>query len=160
MDDEAQQLEAELKRLQPAPPSRRLLERLESELGASRVRHQRSTVIWLWVGALSAAAAIGVLVPRFGGSTSADPTSNLVTNQATLRPLSVAQEATFKPVAAENVLISAKDEGLVTLADGTPARRERLHYVDTITWQNSRTNASLRWSVPREEVRVVPIAFQ
>jgi hypothetical protein len=66
----------------------------------------------------------------------------------------------FKPVAAENVLVSARDEGLITLADGTPARRERLHYVDTITWQNPRTNASLRWSIPREEVRVIPIAFQ
>ena len=66
----------------------------------------------------------------------------------------------LKPVAAENVLISATDEGLVTLEDGTRARRERLQYVDTITWKNARTNASLTWRVPREEVRVVPIAFQ
>ena len=65
-----------------------------------------------------------------------------------------------KPVAAEKVLYAARDEGLVTLEDGTTARRERLSYVDTITWKNPRTNASLTWSVPREEVRVVPVHFQ
>jgi hypothetical protein len=32
--------------------------------------------------------------------------------------------------------------------------------VDTITWKNPRTNASVRWTVPREEVRVVPVKFQ
>jgi hypothetical protein len=68
--------------------------------------------------------------------------------------------AVLKPVAAEKVLYAAQDEGLVTLEDGTTARRERLSYVDTITWKNPRTNASLTWSVPREEVRVVPVHFQ
>ena len=72
----------------------------------------------------------------------------------------VAADAPLKPVAAENVLVSARDEGLVTLEDGTPARRERLQFVDTITWKNPRTNSSLRWSVPREEVRIVPVVFQ
>jgi hypothetical protein len=48
----------------------------------------------------------------------------------------------------------------VTLADGTPARRVRQSYVDKITWENPRSNASLVWSVPREEVRVVPVNFQ
>jgi hypothetical protein len=66
----------------------------------------------------------------------------------------------LKPVAGENVLYSARDEGLVVLEDGTPARRERLQFVDTITWKNPRTNASLKWTVPREEVRIVPISFQ
>ncbi|MBL9185971.1 MAG: hypothetical protein JNK23_00695 [Opitutaceae bacterium] len=66
----------------------------------------------------------------------------------------------MKPVAAENLLVSVRDEGLVTLDDGTRARRERLHYVDTIVWKNSRTHASLTWSVPREEVRIVPVVFQ
>ena len=47
-----------------------------------------------------------------------------------------------------------------TLDDGTAARRERFQYVDTITWKNPRTNASVRWTMPREEVRVVPVKFQ
>ena len=66
----------------------------------------------------------------------------------------------LKPIQVENVLLGADDEGLVTLADGTQARRERLRYIDTVVWKNTRTNASLTCSVPREEVRVVPIVFQ
>jgi hypothetical protein len=73
---------------------------------------------------------------------------------------SLANAAAFKPVAAENLLVEARDEGYVTLDDGTTARRVRRSYVDTITWQDPRTNASLVWSVPREEVRVVPVLFQ
>ena len=81
---------------------------------------------------------------------------------APARPDAPAADASapFQPVAAENVLYAVRDEGLVTLANGTPARRERLNYVDTITWKNPRTNASVRWTVPREEVRVVPVNFQ
>jgi hypothetical protein len=75
-------------------------------------------------------------------------------------PLSERRDAVLKPIAAEKVLISADDEGVVILDDGTTARRERLQYVDTITWRNPRTNASLRWTVPREEVRIVPVTLQ
>ena len=66
----------------------------------------------------------------------------------------------FKPVAAENVLYALSDEGLITLDDGTPARRERASLVDLISGKSSRTHASVRWSVPREEVRVVPVKFE
>lgn len=76
------------------------------------------------------------------------------------REITAAEAALFKPVASENVLYAVKDEGLVTLEDGTAARRERLNYVDTITWKNPRTNASVKWTVPREEIRVVPVKFQ
>ena len=68
--------------------------------------------------------------------------------------------ASFKPVAAENLLLDASDEGYTTLDDGTPVRRMRRSYIDTITWKDPRTNASLTWSVPREEVRVIPVVFQ
>jgi hypothetical protein len=68
--------------------------------------------------------------------------------------------AAFRPVAAENILYATNDEGYVTLEDGTPARRVRTHYVDTITWKNPDGRASLRWTVPREEIRVVPVSFQ
>jgi hypothetical protein len=75
----------------------------------------------------------------------------------------VAPQATaapkFKPVTAENVLLAQSDDGLVTLADGSQAVRVRSSYVDTITWKNPSTKASLRWSVPHSEVRVVPVSF-
>lgn len=154
MDDELQQLEAELKRLRPAAPSRQLLARLDRELAAPARR--AAPTWWLWAGALPIAAALAVMI-------------TLAARRDSPRPANAPQEiaavpalapAAFQPVAAENVLYAAQDDGLVTLADGTPARRERLNYVDTITWKNPRTNASVRWSVPREEVRVVPVSFQ
>jgi len=66
---------------------------------------------------------------------------------------------TYRPVKAANVLYDLQDEGLVLLEDNTPARRVRARYVDTYTWKNPATNASLKWSVPRDEVRVLPASF-
>ena len=154
MDDELQQLEAELKRLRPAAPARGLLARLERDLTPAPARRV-TPLWWLWAGALPVAAALALLVAF-----------NLRRDQpgepAGAAPVEVAASLppAFKPVAAENLLYAASDEGLVKLDDGTAARRERLSFVDTITWKNPRTNASVRWSVPREEVRVVPVNFQ
>ena len=115
---------------------------------------------WLWAGALPAAAAFAVaitLVMRHDAPPAAVPLSPLAADAA--GPSPVVLPATFKPIAAENVLYAAQDEGIVTLEDGSPARRERLNFVDTITWKDSRTNASVRWTIPREEVRVIPVSF-
>lgn len=147
MDDELLEFEAELKRLRPMAPSRDLVARIERELESPPKRVMRAW--WLLVGAMPVAAALAIMIAFV---VSRDRTRE---DTADVRP-----PAPFQPVAAENLLYSAQDEGFVTLADGTPARRERFSYVDTITWKNPRTNASVRWSVPREEVRVVPVNFQ
>lgn len=162
MDDELQQLEAELKRLRPVAPSRELLTKLERELGASHPASGSGSIVsrpsrkwWLWAAAMPAAAAIALLIAlsvRRGQPVEPPKTAKQQT--------AAAETEVFKPVAAENVLLAARDEGLVTLDDGTTARRERLNYVDTVTWKDPRTNASVRWTVPREEVRVVPVKFQ
>lgn len=156
MDDELQQLEAELKRLEPIGPSRALSARVEAALSPSTERLERTgspRPHWMWAAVLlPAAAATALMIVNERG---------LQTNRASLAtpPVSGTQ-AGLKPVTAENVLVAAQDEGLVTLDDGTPARRARLKYVDTFTWRDPRTNASLIWTVPREEVRVVPVSFQ
>jgi hypothetical protein len=152
MDDDLQQLEAELKRLRPAAPSRAVHARLARELATAAPARAAASLAWLWT-ARPAAAAIALLAalvmrrdippPAFANS-----------------PAALDAGARLKPVAAENVLYAARDEGFVRLDDGTTARRERLNYVDTYTWKNPRTNASLKWSVPREEIRVVPVNFQ
>ena len=151
MDDELQQLEAELSRLQPVAPRRELVSRVERELGRPVTRRALAHVHWLWAAALPVAAAAAVFAMVF--------TQSARDRASTAPPMASSAITSLKPVAAENLLVSARDEGLVTLADGTPARRERLQFVDTITWRNPRTNASLTWSVPREEVRVVPVSF-
>jgi hypothetical protein len=64
----------------------------------------------------------------------------------------------YKPVSSEKYVYGSRDDGLVILDDGTTARRLSRRYVDTITWRNPQTNASMRWSVPREEIQVIPIS--
>jgi nitroreductase len=172
MDDDLQQLEAELKRLRPAAPTRDFLARVARELDepvpVKRPARRAAPLWWLWAGALPAAAALAVMVTlatRHRTSPAATPQPIVIAAPSPSKPtpaeeLIAESAAAFKPVAAENVLLAAQDEGLVTLEDGTPARRQRFNYVDTITWKNPRTNASIRWTVPREEVRVVPVKFQ
>lgn len=181
MDDELKNLEAELQRLRPRAPSPALMARIERDLSAApalkpgkagaapRIAEVRR-FDWRWAAlALPAAAAlaVGLFVAirpapeRERGAVSTVPAAgeHSTLEQASAASASAADDL-LKPIAAENLLLTARDEGLVTLDDGTPARRERLQYVDTITWKNPRTNASLTWSVPREEVRIVPVRFQ
>lgn len=153
MDDELNALEAELRRLRPVAPPAALARRIARDLAPAappaRRAPQPAAGFWPWrwaAVALPAVAAIALLV-----FAPAPPVA---------RPAPAVAADVLKPVAAENVLYAARDEGLVTLADGTTARRARYTYVDTITWKNPRTNAVLTWRVPREEVRVVPVVFQ
>lgn len=151
MDDELTDLEAELRQLRPAPPSPALRARVQRELAAVPAARPRARWDWWWIALPAAATVLIVLNLKLQtpSEKSGEPSP----------AAQVAGRASLKPVAAENVLYAADDEGLVTLDDGTPARRARLHFVDTITWRDPHTNASLTWSVPREEVRIVPVNF-
>jgi hypothetical protein len=152
MDKELQELEAELKRLRPVMPSRELTAAIGRDLAVPEARRN----FWAWAALPLAAAAAGVLLLQ------APRTSPSVPSVAPTAPVAqvVTPAAKFKPVTAENVLYAQSDDGLVTLADGSTAVRYRRSYVDTITWRNPNTQASLRWSVPRTEERVVPVSFQ
>lgn len=142
MDNELHELEAELKRLRPVAPSRALAAGIARQLAAPRRNY------WAWTALPLAASLAGLVMLRERPAVPA-PT-----------PAPVSAVATYKPVSAENLLYAQNDEGLVTLADGSTARRYRSSYVDTITWKNPHTQASLRWSVPRTEERVIPVSFQ
>ena len=152
MDDEIENFEAELVKLTPRGPSRDLLRRLEAELSP---RNSRVIRRW-WPAAialpLAAAMAVAVAVSWHRVQMPAAVTA--------ARPPAAIPANVLKPVSAAKVLYALSDEGIVTFNDGTRARRERLEYLDTITWENPRTHASLTWSVPREEVRVVPIRYE
>jgi hypothetical protein len=156
MDNDLNELEAELKRLQPARVPDRLVARIGRELATSQPAQARGArVSWIWWSGLPAAAAVALLFTHFFSTPAATPGPAAIGMKASMP----AASAALKPVAAENLLLSARDEGLVTLDDGTTARRERLEFVDTVTWKNPATNASLTWQVPREEVRFVPVSF-
>jgi hypothetical protein len=144
MDDDLKLLEDELTRLTPVTPSPELREAIAKTLA----RRARSRLVTLGLAALPfAAAAAWMLV--FAGDQPAEHT-----------PALAESGPAFKPVAAQNLLVASQDEGYVTLANGSTARRVRQSYLDTFTWKNPRTQASLRWTVPREEIRVVPISYQ
>ena len=144
MDNDLHELEAELTRLRPIAPSEMVKARVARDLGTRRSN------LWAWAAfPLAAAVALAVFLKDRAVETPAAPV--VATAKAT---------PTFKPVSAKNMLYEHRDDGLVTLADGTTARRYRNSYVDTITWKDPRTQASLRWSVPRTEDRVVPVTFQ
>lgn len=155
MDDELTNLEDELRELRPRPPSPLLVSRVGRALAVEQPRSVLPSKShgWLWAAAVPVAAALAVMA---GFAMNRPP----LPRPAAARNANAETEGALKPVAAQNVLYAARDEGLVTLGDGTPARRARLNYVDTFVWENPRTKASLKWSIPREEVRVVPIAFQ
>lgn len=168
MDDEFSDLEAELRNLRAAPVGHELLGRIALDLdpvraedtapeSRSRSRRKGENPAWLpWLALpIAAAIALALVLPRQAAESLAAAKADVtpVTQRAVAAPA-------FKPVAAQNILVSSRDDGDVTLADGTRARRIRQSYVDTITWKNPRTQASLTWSVPREEVRVIPVSYE
>jgi hypothetical protein len=169
MDESLQDLENELKTLQPRRAPARWLNQINRELAAelpasARPRFATATNLgsWKWLGwrtvglaaALALVATVGFVnlrrpVPATAPATiAADPT-----------PITPAAVAAYEPVTASNVLYDLKDEGEVKLAGAASARQVRARYVDTYTWKNPRNNASIKWTVPRDEIRVLPASY-
>lgn len=162
-DNDLQELETELRRLRPRMPGARLHTALASALNAGESAQASSAIRWWrWGVPLAAAAAIAIafLTPRPSApsgpvATAADAVALTAGQTDSAKP-----NDRFEPVAAAAIPLEERSESLVTLEDGTLARRTRETYLATITWKNPRTQAALTWSVPREEVRVVPVVFQ
>ena len=161
MDESLQELENELKRLSPPPLSAELLDRLERELGlAPKTRRYTSATSlrsWKWAGwSLAGATAVAGVFLALG--VLRQPASQPI--NAAVAPVTVAATPApatdrYEPVRASSVLYGMKDDGVATLPDQTEGRQVRYRYVDTYTWKNPKTKASLKWSVPRDEVRLV-----
>jgi hypothetical protein len=168
MDDSLHELETELKALRPRRTSARLLESVRRDLAsAGPPRYVSATNLnsWKWLGWRTAglAAAVGLVAALVLVTFKQPPKEALPSTLplAATAPVIRAQPAVatrddrYQPVAATNVLYDLKDEGLVNTADDIAARRVRYRYLDTYTWKNPKTNASLKWSVPRDEIRLV-----
>lgn len=172
MDESFTDLEAELKALRPRRPAPALPERIARELASAETpaagpRYASATNLnsWKWLGwrtAGIAAALVLIAATTWLNRPRAQAPAVAPTTVATTEPLQPAARRTlpgsktYQAVAATNVLYDLKDEGAVMVNGDTPARRVRYRYVDTYTWKNPRTNASLKWSVPRDEIRVLP----
>jgi len=176
MDESLQQLEDELKSLRLRSPSPQLVDRLTSELAAETeelaapVRRYTTAAdfrSWPWLGwrAAGAAAALGLgaglvwVVFKAPPAAPEPPARLAVADSVPVNPAPAMERDQFRPVAATNVLYDLKDEGLVNVDGDTPVRRLRYRYMDTYTWKNPRNNSSLKWSVPRDEIRVLPASL-
>lgn len=171
MDESLQELENELKRLTPRRPSSALLASLERELGpaapiapARRYRTATSLGSWKWAAwSLAGAAALFALVllvrsnlPAPAVPAESSPVPEVVATAPAVEPSRSEAEANrYEPVHASSVLYAMQEGTPTTLPDRSEGREVRYRYVDTYTWKNPATNASVRWSVPRDEVRLV-----
>lgn len=168
MDESFHTLEAEVKALPLPRPSSALLNRLESDLATSAAsvslprRYTTATSLnsWKWSGwrmaGLAAAVAFAATVGLLRVNRQAPPISVAgTTPMVAPAPITNSPPDHYQPVAATNVLYELKDEGPVDTSGDTLTRRVRARYLDTYTWKNPTTNASIRWSVPRDEIRLV-----
>jgi hypothetical protein len=166
MDDSFHDLETELKLLKPRQPSHQLLKRLAADLPSApvaapaRPRYTTATNLssWKWLGwraaGLAATVALVATAALLTWPRRPVPVGDSSPRQlAANAPVKSADR--YRPVAATNVLYDLKDEGLVKAEDNSDARRVRYRYLDTYTWKNPKSNASLKWSVPRDEIRLV-----
>lgn len=176
MDESLHELEAELKSLRLRRPASPLLERIGRDLEASaeaaaplgpRYATATNRHSWKWVGwrpagvaAILALAAVAGWVRLQRAAPPSAPLRGQLAGNGPAAPVGSAPAPDrYQPVAATNVLYDLKDEGTVYLDGDTPARRLRYRYLDTYTWKNPRNNASLKWSVPRDEIRVLPASL-
>lgn len=167
MDNALKELEDELKTLQPRRAAPRWLEQVNRELAAELPASERphfttatNLSSWKWLGWRTAglAAALALMATAgWIGFRSTRPTTTAPVVAANSAP--VPPSAVYEPTKATNVLYDLKDEGEVKIEGAAPARQVRARYVDTYTWKNPRNNASIKWTVPRDEVRVVPASY-
>lgn len=163
MNDFAE-LEAELKKLRPAPASAELARRIKSALDAPegaatagilpRSRSQSTTWWSLGLG-LTGIAALLVLGLTFFDQ---PPPSKGIAS-AGQKP---ATTSGFQAAGLTQVVYSGRDEGLVFPPNDTGTLRRRLRYEtrETMRWRNAQTGASVRVSYPVEQVVLTPVSFQ
>ncbi len=137
------QFEEQLRQLRPAPLPAGLRQRLEQAVAPTR---PLLTLRWpAW-----ATAAAGIVLLAVG--------LRLFTISPTT-PATVASAANSKcPPTLLRVLCSQRDEGLVLVNATTPYRQVRRRYVDLYTWDRCLEGARMNYSVPSEEVVLMPVA--
>ena len=172
------ELENELKKLRPAPPSPILFERVEqalenrsasvSEGSWKRWRFTEASGKWWSLGFGLAAAAVLILFAVVTMDRRNDRQETVAqTSTATHeRPVSPGKtqsmlSSRFVSAGGTNVIYNARDEGL-HFADGSerPVRRVRYQTQQTWRWRNPKTGASLRVSYPSEEIVLIPVSGQ
>ena len=172
------ELEKELRKLRPAPPSPVLFERVGealkncrpsvSDAKWKRWRFTQTSYNWWSLGFGLAAAAVLILfavvtMERWheGQQPVAQSSPAPETQPVPLGTERSISPSKFVPAGGSNVVYNARDEGL-HFADGSerPVRRVRYNTRQTWRWRNPETGASLRVSYPSEEIVLIPVSGQ
>jgi hypothetical protein len=162
------ELEAELKKLRPAPISDELLARIERDLSrpepaptAGLLPRPRARVNF-WSLGLGLAGAAALLVVGLGHFDEPPPSQPRIA-QENATPAPPNEERTgLQPSTLTRVVYQRRDEGLVFSPNHSeqPLRRVRYQTRDTMQWRDPQTGASLRVSYPAEQVVLTPVSFQ
>jgi hypothetical protein len=164
------ELESELRKLRPAPPSAELSSRVEralvdvaekNKLADNVVRPDRFRVNWVSLGLGLAAAAVLLIVARVEINRPAKKIPAVASLTPAPRDKSGAINDRLMPAGFTQVVYNTRDEGL-HFADGSdqPMRRVRYQTHETLQWRNAATGASLRVSYPSEQVELIPVSGQ
>ena len=166
-------LERELRSLEPSSPSRKFEDRLEQALGEPgnlavkrTATHSsqdelpaNSFLSWLIPLAVAAAVALGAFLSTtwIEGDTDArsDATPNDISKAANASLLPSFPGQGWKALELTDHFLGARDEGVVHRDGEVPARRYRYRFLDVTTWEHPQANAIIKSSVPREEVVLV-----
>ena|ERR1700726_244853 len=160
------ELENQLRKLRPMPPSENLLAAIDRDLNEPRSavtaavlpRATRFQFNWGSIG-LGLAAAAALLLFLF---------LNLDRNAKdrnapgpTTPPVASYGSTQFVPAGLTRVVYHTRDEGLHFRSGAKqPMRRTRSLTRETMLWRNPTTGASLRVSYPSEEVSLTPVSGQ
>jgi hypothetical protein len=171
------ELEAELKKMRPAPVSDGFLARIERDLAQSDpvptagiVPRPRQNNFWwsLGLGLAGAAALVLLGIAKFSKEPASQPAlaqrgTSVLPNEISPSEFSANEnESGLQPSRLTRVVYHRRDEGLVFSPNQSeqPLRRVRFETRDTMQWRNPQTGASLRVSYPAEQVVLTPVSFQ
>jgi len=164
------ELENELKKLRPAPPSPELFSRVERALvdvaeednsADNVVRPDRFRINWVSLGLGLAAAAALLIVARIEINRPGKKIPAVASLTPAPRDKAGAINDQLVPAGFTQVVYNTRDEGL-HFANGAvqPMRRVRYQTHETLQWRNAATGASLRVSYPSEQVELIPVSGQ
>lgn len=162
------ELEADLKRLRPAPVRDEICARIERALlqptagilppNVGRVVPRSPRKTWWSLGlGLAGATALVLLGLNFFAKSPTEPTV-AQTPATSSFPLTNG----LQPATLSRVVYRQRDEGLVFSPNQSERLLRRVRYEtrETMQWRNPQTGASLRVSYPAEQIVLTPVSFQ
>jgi len=161
MNPELQQLETELKQLQPASPPPGLKDsiaaRLEQPGNQSETSGTRRILPFapIFIG-MAASLALVLGIHWYVQEPSAPPA-----HQANQAPETATASASsiYEPIHAEQQLTDAFEDGVFLNDKNQPVRKYRYQFVDSVTLKNRNDGALYNMMVPREEIVLVPVSL-